>query len=172
MNYLSVEEITKTFGDRTIFEDLTFGIDQGQKAAIVAKNGSGKTTLLQCLLGSEPIDSGRVVFRKDLRIAFMNQSDDLNPVNTILEEVFSHDLPELKAVKAYNQAMRSGDEELIKNSFEAITELDAWDAEVRVSQILSVLKLDDTTKLIDNLSGGQKKRVSFCLLYTSDAADD
>ncbi len=168
MNYLSVEEITKTFGDRTIFEDLTFGIDQGQKAAIVAKNGSGKTTLLQCLLGSEPIDSGRVVFRKDLRIAFMNQSDDLNPVNTILEEVFSHDLPELKAVKAYNQAMRSGDEELIKNSFEAITELDAWDAEVRVSQILSVLKLDDTTKLIDNLSGGQKKRVSLAKALIAD----
>ena len=71
MNYLSVEELTKTFGDRTIFEDLTFGIDQGQKVAIVAKNGNGKTTLLRCLLDQEPIDSGRVVFRKDIRIAFM-----------------------------------------------------------------------------------------------------
>ena len=88
MNYLSIENLTKSFGDRIIFEDLTFGIDQGQKVAIVAKNGSGKTTLLRCLIELEQYDSGRIVFRKGLRMAFMQQNENLVGQNTILEEVF------------------------------------------------------------------------------------
>lgn len=168
MNYLSVENLTKSFGDRILFEDLTFGIDQGQKVAIVAKNGNGKTTLLRCLLGQEPYDDGRVVFRNDMRIAFMEQSETLVPTNTILEEVFSHDLPELKAVKAYNYAMRMEDETLIEASFEKITELNAWDIEVKVHQILSVLKLEDTDQLIDSLSGGQKKRVALAKVLIAE----
>ncbi|MBL1280295.1 MAG: ABC-F family ATP-binding cassette domain-containing protein [Fluviicola sp.] len=169
MNYLSIENLTKSFGDRVIFEDLTFGIDQGQKVAIVAKNGSGKTTLLKCLIEKEQYDSGRIVFRKDLRIAFMQQNENLEGKNTILEEVFSHDLPELKAVKEYNFAMRSGDENLIANSFEAITELNAWDIEVKVNQILSVLKLEDTSKLVSTLSGGQQKRVALAKVLVTDS---
>ncbi len=168
MNYLSVEELTKTFGDRTIFKDITFGIDQGQKAAIVAKNGSGKTTLLRCLLGQESVDSGRVVFRNDIRIAFMEQSEDLNGEHTILEEVFSHDLPELRAVRDYNQAMAANDEELINATFEAVTEMNAWGMEVKVSQILSVLKLEDTSQKIRQLSGGQKKRVALAKVLVAE----
>ncbi|MGY8926662.1 MAG: ABC-F family ATP-binding cassette domain-containing protein [Flavobacteriales bacterium] len=177
MNYLSIENLTKSFGDRIIFENITFGIDQGQKVAIVAKNGSGKTTLLRCIYSQTPggessdeiIDSGRIVFRKDLRIAFMEQNEALNDKNTILEEIFSHDLPELKAVKEYNLAMRLNDEDLIANSFEAITELNAWDIEVRVNQILSVLKLEDTSKLVSTLSGGQQKRVALAKVLVAEA---
>jgi len=168
MNYLSIENLTKSFGDRIIFEDLTFGIDQGQKVAIVAKNGSGKTTLLRCIIEEEQYDEGRIVFRKDLRVIFMQQNENLKSSNTILEEVFSHDLPELKAVKEYNYAMRMEDEDLIAASFEAITELNAWDIEARVNQILSVLKLDDTTKLVSELSGGQKKRVALAKVLVAD----
>lgn len=168
MNYLSVEEITKTFGDRTIFENITFGVEQGQKVAIVAKNGKGKTTLLRCLLQLEPVDSGRIVFRKGLRVAFMDQSDDLNDNQTILEEVFSHELPELKAIKLYNQAMDSGDESKIQNAYEAISELNAWDVEVKVNQILSVLKLSDTKQKISTLSGGQKKRVALAKVLIAE----
>ncbi len=168
MNYLSIENLTKSFGDRIIFEDLTFGIDQGQKVAIVAKNGSGKTTLLRCLIGEEQYDEGRIVFRKDLRIIFMQQNENLKNSNTILEEIFSHDLPELKAVKEYNYAMRMEDEDLIGASFEAITELNAWDIEARVNQILSVLKLDDTSKMVSELSGGQKKRVALAKVLVAD----
>jgi len=160
MNLLSVENITKTFGARVIFQDLTFGIDQGQKVAIVAKNGSGKTTLLRCLIGADQVDDGRIVFRNGFRVAFMEQSENLDESHSIMEEVFSHDLPELQAVKAYNIAMLSGDEKLIENSFEAITELNAWDTENKVHQILASLKLEDTTQMISNLSGGQKKRVA------------
>ena len=160
MNLLSVENITKTFGARVIFKDLTFGVDQGQKVEIVAKNGSGKTTLLRCLIGADQVDDGRIVFRNGYRVAFMEQSENLDETHSIMEEVFSHDLPELQAVKAYNVAMLSGDEKLIENSFEAITELNAWDTENKVHQILASLKLEDTTQLISNLSGGQKKRVA------------
>ncbi len=160
MNLLSVENITKTFGARVIFKDLTFGVDQGQKVAIVAKNGSGKTTLLRCLIGADQVDEGRIVFRNGYRVAFMEQSENLDETHSIMEEVFSHDLPELQAVKAYNIAMLSGDEKAIGDSFEAITELNAWDTENKVHQILASLKLEDTTQLISNLSGGQKKRVA------------
>lgn len=168
MNYLSVENITKSFGDRVIFEDLVFGIDQGQKVAIVAKNGTGKTTLLRCLTGLDTCDSGRIVFRNDIRIAFMEQSEGMDGSHTILEEVFMHDLPELQAVKAYNIAMKSGDEDAIANSFEQLSELNAWDIEVRVEQILSVLKLDDTSQKIESLSGGQKKRVALAKVLVSE----
>lgn len=168
MNYLSVENLTKSFGDKVIFEDLTFGIDQGQKIAIVAKNGKGKTTLLKCLIDQEPIDSGRIVFRNDIRVAFMDQSEGLNPNNTILEEVFSHDLPELQAVKAYNYAMLKNDEALIESSFQLMTDLNAWDVEVRVDQILSVLKLSDSDRLIEKLSGGQKKRVALAKVLIAE----
>lgn len=168
MNYLSVENLTKSFGERVLFENLTFGIDQGQKVAIVAKNGSGKTTLLRCLLGQESFDDGRIVFRKDIRVAFMEQTELLQSSNTILEEVFSHDLPELAAVKAYNVAMLAEDDQMIQNAFGQITDLNAWDVEVRVNQILSVLKLNDTSQLISTLSGGQKKRVALAKVLVAE----
>jgi ATP-binding cassette subfamily F protein uup len=88
MNFLSVENLTKSFGDRVIFTDLTFGIDQGQKVAIVAKNGSGKTTMLRCLMGLESFDEGRIVFRKDIRVAFMEQTELMREDQTILESIF------------------------------------------------------------------------------------
>lgn len=168
MNFLSVEQLTKSYGDRILFQDLTFGIEQGQKVAIVAKNGNGKSTLLRCLVGTEPYDEGRIVFRKDARMAFMEQSEDLVSTHTILEEVFSHDLPELAAIKNYNSAMRSGNDDEIHKSFESISELNAWDIEVRVNQILSQLKLENTDQLIGNLSGGQKKRVALAKVLVAE----
>jgi ATP-binding cassette subfamily F protein uup len=169
MNLLSVENITKTFGDRTIFQDITFGIDQGQKVAIVAKNGSGKTTLLRCLMDREPTDSGRIVFRNDIRVAFMEQSENLDEDHTILEAVFAHDLPEIQAIKKYTQAIKSGDFDLQSESIQELTDLNAWDIEVRINQILSVLKLDNTDLLISSLSGGQKKRVALAKVLVAEA---
>lgn len=168
MNFLSVEGLTKSFGERVIFEDLTFGIDQGQKVAIVAKNGSGKSTLLRCLIGAEQFDDGRIVFRNGIRVAYMQQSDQLKSTNSVLEEVFSHDLPELQAVKSYNKALKSGEESEIQKSFQAITELNAWDIEVKVNQILSVLKIENTDQPLGELSGGQKKRVALAKVLIAE----
>lgn len=169
MNYLSVENLTKSFGDRLLFADLTFGIDQGQKVAIVAKNGSGKTTLLRCLMDLEQIDSGRVVYRNDIRVAFMEQSEDMDESQTILESIFDHDLPELKALKKYNEALTENNPDKLNECYEELTELNAWDYEVRVNQILSVLKLTDSKRLIGTLSGGQKKRVALAKALLSEA---
>ena len=169
MNYLSVENLTKSFGDRLLFADLTFGIDQGQKVAIVAKNGSGKTTLLRCLMDLEQIDSGRVVYRNDIRVAFMEQTENMDESQTILESIFDHDLPELKALKKYNEALIDNDQDKLNECYEELTELNAWDYEVRVNQILSVLKLTDSKRMIGSLSGGQKKRVALAKALLSDA---
>jgi ABC transport system ATP-binding/permease protein len=169
MNYLSIEEVTKSYGDRVLFRDLTFGIDQGQKAAIVARNGNGKTTLLRCIMGFESADSGRVVFRNGIRVAFLEQADKMNPEHSVIEEILSHGLPELEAIKAYNIALENNDEEGISNSFQAINDLNAWDIEHKIGQILGVLKLDGVKNPIGELSGGQKKRVALAKVLITEA---
>lgn len=169
MNFLSVENLTKSFGDRIIFQDLNFGIDQGDKVAIVAKNGNGKTTLLRSLMNLEPIDSGRIVYRNDIHVAFMQQTENLNETDTILEAVFNHDLPQLQVLKEYTRAMRDDDEAALHACYDKLTELNAWDMEVKVNQILSVLKLNDTSLLVGSLSGGQKKRVALAQVLVAEA---
>lgn len=169
MNVLSVENITKTFGIRTIFKDVSFGLDQGDKMAIVAKNGAGKSTLLRCLNDIEPIDSGRIVFRNDLSIAYMEQAENLKESETVLEAVLGGDMPEMKAIRNYTASMISGDQELMNDSMQQLTDLNAWDIEAKIEQILSILKLDDTTQKIAMLSGGQKKRVALAQVLVSEA---
>lgn len=168
MNYLSVENLTKSFGDRVIFENLTFGIEQGQKVALVAKNGNGKSTLLKCLVGKETADDGRVVFRKDTQIGYLEQAENLTETNTIMEEVFDHDLPKLKVIKSYKEALRVNDENKIADLFEEISSLNAWDFEVKVDQILSRLKFEDTSVKISKLSGGQRKRVALAKVLIAE----
>jgi ATP-binding cassette subfamily F protein uup len=168
MNYLSVESLTKSYGDRIIFQDLTFGIDQGQKVALVAKNGNGKSTLLKCLLGKESLDNGRVVFRNDNRIGYLEQADELNPENTVWQEVFDHDHPQLRVVKEYNEALDSGDEDKMADLFQRVSELDAWNLEVKVEQILSQLKIGQRGLKVAALSGGQKKRVALAKVLVAE----
>jgi len=168
MNYLSVESLTKSYGDRIIFQDLTFGIDQGQKVALVAKNGNGKSTLLKCLLGKESLDNGRVVFRNDIRIGYLEQADELNPENTVWQEVFDHDHPQLRVVKEYNEALDSGDEDKMADLFQRVSELDAWNLEVKVEQILSQLKIGQRGLKVAALSGGQKKRVALAKVLVAE----
>lgn len=168
MNYLSVEELAKSYGERILFQGLTFGIDQGQKAAIVAKNGNGKTTLLRCIMGMEAPDSGRIVFRNGIRVAYLEQTDLMPPHHTLLEEVLNHDLPELNAIRNYSEALLNGDEKQLEAAIQTLNELHAWDIESRVNQILSVLKLTDLTQTIGSLSGGQKKRVALAKVLIAE----
>ena len=169
MNFLSVENLTKSFGERILFSNVSFGIDQGQKVAIVAKNGSGKTTLLNCLMEKEQYDEGKIVFRKDIKVAFMEQSENLPTDQTIDEVIYDHESPKLRLIKAYNEALEKGDENKLGNLFQDLTDMDAWDLEAKVNQLLSVFKLEDATQLIKNLSGGQKKRVALIKVLLSDA---
>ena len=169
MNFLSVENLTKSFGERVLFSNVSFGIDQGQKVAIVAKNGSGKTTLLNCLMEKEQYDEGKIVFRKDIKVAFMEQSENLPADKTIDEVIYDHESPKLRLIKAYNEALEKGDENKLGNLFQELTDMDAWNLEAKVNQLLSVFKLEDATQLIKNLSGGQKKRVALIKVLLSDA---
>jgi ATP-binding cassette subfamily F protein uup len=169
MNFLSVESVTKSYGDRVLFSDVSFGIDQGQKVAIVAKNGAGKTTLLNCLMGKESTDSGNIVFRNDVQVAFMEQAESLPLNKTIYEVIYDHANPKLRLIKRYNDALEKNDEKALSNLFQELTDLDAWDLESQVKQFLSVFKLEDVQQEIASLSGGQKKRVTLIKVLLSDA---
>ena len=169
MNFLSVESLTKSYGDRVLFSDVSFGIDQGQKVAIVAKNGAGKTTLLNCLMGKESTDSGNIVFRNDIQVAFMEQAESLPLNKTIYEVIYDHANPKLRLIKRYNDALEKNDEKALSNLFQELTDLDAWDLESQVKQFLSVFKLEDVKQEIASLSGGQKKRITLIKVLLSDA---
>ena len=169
MNFLSVESVTKSYGDRVLFSDVSFGIDQGQKVAIVAKNGAGKTTLLNCLMVKESTDSGNIVFRNDIQVAFMEQAESLPLNKTIYEVIYDHANPKLRLIKRYNDALEKNDEEALSNLFKELTDLDAWDLESQVKQLLSVFKLEDVQQEIASLSGGQKKRITLIKVLLSDA---
>ncbi|MDG2504524.1 MAG: ABC-F family ATP-binding cassette domain-containing protein [Crocinitomicaceae bacterium] len=169
MNFLSIEGVTKSFGDRVLFSDVSFGIDQGQKVAIVAKNGAGKTTLLNCLMGKEAKDSGNIVFRNDIEVAFMEQAESLPLDQTIYDVIFDHANPKLQLIKRYNDALFKNDEDALSNLYQELTDLDAWDLESQVKQFLSVFKLEDVQQKIADLSGGQKKRITLIKVLLSDA---
>jgi len=169
MNFLSIEGVTKSFGDRVLFSDVSFGIDQGQKVAIVAKNGAGKTTLLNCLMGKEAKDSGNIVFRNDIEVAFMEQAESLPLDQTIYDVIFDHANPKLQLIKRYNDALVKNDEDALSNLYQELTDLDAWDLESQVKQFLSVFKLEDIQQKLADLSGGQKKRITLIKVLLSDA---
>lgn len=169
MNYLSVENLSKSFGDKIIFSNLTFGIELGQKAAIVAKNGAGKSTLLRCLMQLESIDEGRVVYRNDIHVAFMEQSENFDPDKTIAEIIFEQDTEHFRILREYNEAQLSQDEDRINQAISHMTEAHVWDLEVKVNQILGVLKLEDKYQKINSLSGGQKKRINLAKALISEA---
>ena len=161
MNYLSVEQISKSYGERVLFRDISFGINQGQKIGFVAKNGTGKTSLLNILSGDDTPDEGRVVYRKDIRVAFLSQEPNLDPNLTVEETIFSTDNPILNIISAYEKALLNPDDsEAYQQAFDAMDAHQAWDFETVYKQILSKFKLDDLSQKVSILSGGQKKRLA------------
>jgi len=161
MNYLSVENLTKSFGVRVLFENITFGIDQGQKVAFIAKNGTGKSTFLKILFGAEGYDSGNVVFRKGVKIGFLNQAPNFPLGNTIADVVFNAKSEQLQAIKEYEIAIKQPDNsEAMQIAYDKMDALDAWNYETRIKQILGQLNIHDLEQLVDNLSGGQQKRIA------------
>ena len=165
MNYLSVENISKSYGERVLFEDISFGINKDQKVAFVAKNGTGKTSILNIIAGLDSPDSGQVVSRKDISIAYLAQKEDLNPDLTIEETIFATDNIVLSVVNQYEKALLNPeDAEAYQKAFELMEQYNAWDFETQYTQILSKLKLDDLTQKVSSLSGGQKKRLSLAIV--------
>ena len=160
MNYLSVENISKSYGERVLFENLSFGISKDQKVAFVAKNGTGKTSILNIISGRDSSDTGQVVRRKDIHIGYLAQDDHLDAELTIEEVVFASDNPTLTVIKQYEAALENPeDADAYQRAFELMDQYDAWDFETQYKQILSKLKFDDLSQKVGQLSGGQKKRL-------------
>lgn len=161
MNYLSVQDLGKSYGIQTLFKGLNFGIDQGQKVALVARNGTGKTTILRALAGVESADTGLVVFRKGIRIAFLQQESYFGNAKTVYQAIFESENPLLSAIQEYEEALLNPENaDAFQKAFDKMDQLEAWDYEVKVKTILSKLKLDELTQELSVLSGGQKKRLS------------
>ena len=165
MNYLSVENISKSYGERVLFEKLSFGINKNQKIAFVAKNGSGKTSILNIIAGIDTPDTGQVISRKGISVAYLAQKDQIDPTLTIEETIFATDNKILSIVKQYENALKNlEDTEAYQTAFELMEQYNAWDFETQYKQILSKLKLDDLTLKVGTLSGGQRKRLSLAIV--------
>ncbi len=165
MNYLSVENIAKAYGELVLFEDISFGINEGQKVGFIAKNGTGKTSLLNILAGFDSPDAGKVVYRKDITTAFLPQEPNLDPNLTVEETIFSSDNEILNIINRYEKALKNPDDaDAYQKAFEEMDAAQAWDFETQYKQILFKLKLDDLSKEVKYLSGGQKKRLALTVM--------
>ncbi len=165
MNYLSLENITKTFGDRKILDAISIGVDQGQKIALVGVNGSGKSTLLKIITGVEKQDAGDVVFRNDIVVRSLVQNPKFETNQTVLDAVFDSDDEALRLLSRYQKVMLQAergdyDDKEMQTVIERIDALNAWDQESQVKQVLGKLGLKDLEADVSKLSGGQQKRVA------------
>lgn len=165
MNYLTVENISKSYGERVLFNNLSFGINKDQKIAFVAKNGSGKTSILNIVAGIDQPDTGEVVSRKGIDIAYLAQESNLNLEQTIEEAVFSSENKILPIIQQYEKALQNPDDtENYQKAFELMEQHNAWDFETQYKQILSKLKLNNLHQKVATLSGGQRKRLSLAII--------
>ncbi|MBQ4161741.1 MAG: ABC-F family ATP-binding cassette domain-containing protein [Parabacteroides sp.] len=168
ISYLQIDKLTKSFGDLVLFEDITFGIAQGQKVGLIAKNGTGKTTLLNIIAGKEDYDSGSVVFRNDLRVGYLEQAPYYPEGLTVLQACFYSQNETVRLIAEYEQAMVSGDHSCLEDILLRMDNLKAWDYEQRAKQILGQLKIHNYDQKVETLSGGQLKRVALANVLITD----
>ena len=164
MNLLSVENVAKYYGERILFEGLSFGINKGQKIAFIAKNGSGKTTLLEMIAGTSMPDTGEINKRKGITISYLSQSPQLDENASLEEAILAADNETLQIINEYENALLNPeDQTAYQKAFDAMEQHQAWDFETQYKQILSQLKLPELDKKEKTLSGGQKKRLALCI---------
>src|SRR5215471_4691921 len=160
MHYVSAESLTKSFGVKPLFENLSFNIEEGDKIALVARNGSGKSTLLKILSGKETADSGKLWIHKDVDVILFEQEPTFKEELSIVENIFHHDHPVINAIKEYELAADEMNLEKLNQAIIKMDELDAWDFDAKVKQVLGKLNIHHLQVPVKNLSGGQRKRVA------------
>lgn len=160
MIQLQIEGLSKSFGDRVLFRDLSLGVSEGDRIGLIAKNGTGKTTLLNIIAGVESYDTGVITFRNDIQVGYLSQNPSYPVDMTVIQACFTTDTEMTRTIREYELAMAHGDAGRMEQLVEAMDRLNAWDYESRVKQILSQLKIVDFDQPISRLSGGQLKRVA------------
>ncbi len=168
MNYLSAENIAKSFGDRWLFKNISFGISKGDKVALIGTNGTGKTTFLNILTGKIPTDEGEVSVRKDIRVGYLDQSPAFDESLPVLEVIFSSNNPVAQVVKRYEHAIESGNHDELAEVMEDMDKFNAWDFEYKTKEVLGRLGIHHTDNLYGTLSGGQRKRVALAKVLLED----
>ncbi len=171
MNYLTLENITKTYGDKVLFQDLSLQISKGQKVALVAKNGTGKTTLLKVIAGLETGEgeNSKIIMKRDIKIGYLEQAPDFLPDQTILEAAFDSDNPMIQAIIQYEDALlKPNDGNAVQVALTKMDDLKAWDMEARIKEILTKFNIARFDQKIHTLSGGQKKRLALAKLIMEE----
>ena len=164
MNYLSVEQLSKSFGAKKVFEGLNFGIEKGEKVGLIARNGTGKSTLLECLTGQDSPDSGIITYRNGITLGYLAQKQVFDQELTILETIFAGDSEQMEAIRKYELAVLDGHQD--DRFFNALNEMErtqAWNYESQAKEIIHKLGLDDLKLKVGLLSGGQQKRLGLAL---------
>ena len=167
-SYLQIENLTKSFGDRLLFGDVTFGVFEGDKIGLIAKNGSGKTTLLRIIAGEEDYDSGAVVFRNDLKVAFLHQMPEFDLNLMVIDVCLSGNDAITETIKEYEDSLATGDAVLMANAISRMDAVGGWDYEDRMKQVLTQLNITDFNQPVRELSGGQRKRLALAKAIISN----
>ena len=158
--FLQAENLSKRWGELMLFENISFTVFEEQKVALIAKNGTGKSTLLDILAGKESTESGKITLTNDIEIGYFEQIPKLNPFHSVIEEIFETENEKLKTVKAFELAVEKNDQETVSEITAKMDELNAWDIEVEIKQILTKLKITSLELKVSELSGGQQKRLA------------
>src|SRR5687768_18510087 len=160
MHYVSAEGLGKSFGIKPLFKNISFNIEEGDKIALVARNGSGKSTLLRILAGKDTPEAGKLWIHKDVTVALFEQEPVFQENKTILENIFFHNHPVINAIREYELATEENDIDRLSDAIIKMDDLNAWEFETRVSQILGKLNIHHLQQIVGTLSGGQRKRVA------------
>ncbi len=160
MNYLSVEQLSKSFGERILFSEVSFGLEFGQKVGLIAQNGAGKTTLLKMIAGKETAESGKVTLRKGIQVAYLDQNPVFPGRVSVSDALFYGESPMIKAIQSYNDAIETSNMDHMQQAMDQMDALNAWDFEQKIKQVLGKLNITDFDQPVSTLSGGQKRRVA------------
>ncbi len=171
MNYLTLENITKSYGEKTLFRNVSLQVNKGQKVALIAKNGSGKTTLMRVIAGTEPGEgeNAKIQFRKEIRIGYLPQEPEFAAGHNVLDAVFDSETETIKAIRRYELALlHPNDEKELQAALSRMDDLKAWDYESKVKEILFKLNITNLEQSVTTLSGGQKKRIALAKLLIEE----
>jgi ATP-binding cassette subfamily F protein uup len=168
MSYIQVEQVGKSFGERQLFEEISFSLEKGDKTALIAKNGTGKTTLLKMIAGIETCDTGQIIMAKDVRMRYLSQEPEFNENLSVIDAVLEKCEPYREVIKQYQIALDSGEERAINDAITAMDARQAWDMDIRLRQILGNLDLHRTNQKVKELSGGERKRLAIATTFIDE----